>query len=186
MDTWLVIVIIVAAVVVLGLAAWMFMQRQRSERLRERFGPEYERTRRAQGAERRAEAELEAREQRVEQLHIHPLPPEDLTRFTDAWRSVQARFVDDPAGAIREADRLITEVMQARGYPMSDFEQRAADISVDHPQVVENYRAAHAIAVENERGQASTEELRNAMIYYRSLFEDLLEIQQSEQTEAQP
>jgi hypothetical protein len=186
MDTSLWIVIIVAAVVVVGLGAWLYLQRQQTERLRGRFGPEYDRAIQEQGAQRRAEAELEAREKRVEQLDIHPLPPAERRRFTDAWHSVQARFVDDPAGALKEADRLVTEVMQARGYPMSDFEQRAADISVDHPRVVENYRTAREIVVRNERGQASTEELRKAMIHYRALFEDLLEIQQSAQTKVRP
>ena len=121
---------------------------------------------------------LEQREKRVEQLHIRPLTREEGRRFAEAWRADQARFVDDPKAAVIEADRLVGEVMQARGYPVSDFEQRAADISVHHPHVVENYRAAHEVAVRAKRGEASTESLRQALVYYRKLFEDLLEVEE--------
>jgi hypothetical protein len=123
---------------------------------------------------RTAEAELEDRRRRVEQLQIRPLPRNERERYEAAWYQVQGRFVDDPAGAMAQADLLVGEVMQARGYPMGDFETRAADISVDHPQVVENYRAAHAIALRTQGGQATTEELRQAMVHYRALFADLL------------
>jgi hypothetical protein len=111
----------------------------------------------------------------VEKFSIRPLGAAERERFISEWRSVQSRFVDDPKGAVTEADKLVIRVMQARGYPMSDFEQRAADISVDHPQVVDNYRAAHEIALRHRRGESTTEDLRNAMLYYRSLFEDLLQ-----------
>ncbi len=169
------IVVVVVLLIAIGLAAWMLMQRRRSEELRERFGPEYTRAVEELGDERRAEAELAAREKRVEHFDIRPLIPQEHERFAQAWRSTQARFVDDPTAAIKEADRLVADLMRTRGYPTGDFEQRAADISVDHPAVVENYRAARNIAIANERGEASTEDLRKAMVHYRALFADLLE-----------
>jgi hypothetical protein len=169
---WYVVIIILAVVV--G-AAFFYVQQQKSRQLRARFGSEYDRSLQETGDRRRAEAELAKREERVAHLDIRPLLPQDRERFSDAWRSVQAQFVDDPGRAIAEADRLVTEVMRVRGYPVGDFEQRAADISVDHPQVVENYRAAVAIARRNSRGEATTEELRQAMVHYRALFEELLE-----------
>jgi hypothetical protein len=169
-----VIVLIVALAVLAAGAAWFWTARQRSARLQTRFGPEYERTVARSGGQGQAEKTLQAREERVEKLHIQPLSSPDRTRFADAWRSAQAQFVDDPPGAIREADRLVGEAMQARGYPTSTFEQRAADVSVDHPQVVSNYRAAHTIAGRQERGEASTDELRQAMLHYRELFDELL------------
>jgi len=129
----------------------------------------------SEGNVRRAEAALAARAKRVEALHIRPLVPEDASRFSASWRGVQARFVDDPKGAVTEADRLVGEVMAARGYPLGEFEQRVADISVDHPDVVMNYRAAREIALLHGRGQATTEDLRQAMVHYRALFKDLLE-----------
>ena len=172
MDTTLVMVLIV--VVVLAIVGWLFWQRQRTNQVRERFGPEFDRAVEDHGDPTKAARALEAREKRVEHLAIHPLAPDDQTRFADAWRAVQARFVDNPTGAIREADALVAEVMRARGYPVGDFEQRAADISVDHPHVVDNYRLAHEIAARNERGEASTEDLRKATLAYRALFEDLL------------
>jgi hypothetical protein len=169
---WLVVAI--AAVVIVALV-WMVLSRRRSDQLRERFGAEYERAVKTEGNARRAERELEARAKRVEALHIRPLTAEDAARFDTSWRTVQARFVDDPKGAVTEADRLVGEAMAERGYPVGDFEQRVADISVDHPDVVMNYRAARDIAVLHSRGQASTEDLRQAMVHYRSLFRDLLE-----------
>jgi hypothetical protein len=169
------IVLVVVLLVVLGAAAWMLMQRRRSEELRERFGPEYQRTVDELGDERRAESELAAREKRVGQLDIRPLTAQEHQRFTEAWRSTQSHFVDDPSAAIKQAERLVTDLMRTRGYPMGDFDQRAADISVGHPNVVENYRAARAIAIANERGEASTEQLRQAMVHFRGLFDDLLE-----------
>jgi hypothetical protein len=168
-SIWLVLAI---AVIVIVAVLWLAMSRRRSQQLRDRFGPEYEHAVRTEKNVRRAEATLEARAKRVDALHIRPLSPEDSTRFDATWRGVQARFVDDPKGAVTEADRLVGEVMAARGYPLGDFEQRVADISVDHPDVVMNYRAAREIALVHARGQASTEDLRQAMVHYRALFSE--------------
>ncbi|HZS29247.1 MAG TPA: hypothetical protein VFB76_18625 [Candidatus Angelobacter sp.] len=179
MDPGTIIIIAVIVVAVLAIA-WFVTRRRRSEALRQRFGPEYERTVREQGPAR-AESELLERKQRVDKFSIRELGAAERERFITEWRAVQARFVDDPKGSVSEADNLVTRVMQARGYPMSDFEQRAADISVDHPRVVDNYRAAHEIALRHRRGEATTEDMRNAIIYYRSLFEELLQIQSSNQ-----
>ena len=173
MDTTALWVLI--AVVLIGAVAWITLSRVRSQRLRERFGPEYDRAVHAEGGLRKAEAALEARAKRVKSLHIHPLSPADAERFDQSWRAVQARFVDDPHGAVTEADKLVGEVMAARGYPVGEFEQRVADISVDHPDVVVNYRAAREIALQHSQGKASTEDLRQAMVHYRALFRDLLE-----------
>ena len=168
-------VIITLAIVAIAGVCWILIRRRRSEHLRHRFGPEYDSVTKEHGNQRRAEAVLETREKRVERLHIHPLTPKDRDHFAQAWQADQARFVDDPEGAVTEADLLVTEVMKARGYPLSDFEQRVADISVDHPNVIENYRAAAAIAQRHRRGEATTEDLRQAMVFYRKLFDDLLE-----------
>jgi hypothetical protein len=162
----------------LAVAVWIYLQKRRSQQLRNRFGPEYDRVVEQSRDRRRAETELESREKRVERLHIRSLSANDLRRFTEGWRSVQGQFVDDPKGAVREADQLVGEVMNARGYPVGDFEQRAADISVDHPHIVENYRAAHGIAVRDQRGEVNTEDLRQALVYYRGLFEELLEVRE--------
>ena len=176
MSTTTIAIIALGVVVVLGLIIWAVRSEQRTRALRERFGPEYEHTVHEIGGRRRAEAELDRRQRRVEQLAIRPLPPGDRSHFADEWAHQQARFVDDPVGAVSAADRLVQEVMSRRGYPIArDFETRAADISVDHPHVVENYRNAHDIAQRVERGQAGTEDLRKAMIHYRALFEELLE-----------
>jgi hypothetical protein len=180
MDTSTAVILAIAVILIVGIVAWIMMQRRRTEELRKRFGPEYDRVMSERGDARQAESELAARQKRVEGFDIHPLAPGERERFIEAWRSTQARFVDAPAAAIKEADRLVTEVMRARGYPVGDFEQRAADVSVDHPTVVENYRAARAIALANERGEAGTEELRQAMVHYRALFEDLLETREKE------
>jgi len=177
MDNPLVLVLAVALIAVIAVAVWLYLQKRRTEDLRTSFGPEYERAVREHHDPRRAERVLEERKERVEQLHIRSLSTEDRERFAERWRSVQAQFVDDPKGATGEADRLVGEVMQARGYPVGDFEQRAADVSVNHPQVVEHYRAAHTIALRHERGEAETEDLRQAMVHYRALFEDLLEME---------
>jgi hypothetical protein len=170
--------IVVAIIVVLALAVVVLLalKRKRSERLREQFGPEYQNTVRKYGSVTRAESELEARRHRVRRLEIVPLRADEAARFADAWRTTQARFVDDPRRAIADGDRLVQELMGARGYPVGDFEQRVADISVDHPRVVEHYRAAHAIAGASGDGRTSTEELRQAMVHYRALFEDLLDV----------
>ncbi len=166
---------VLIAIVLIGAIVWITMSRLRSRRLRQRFGSEYDRTIRSEGNIRKAEATLEARAKRVAKLHIQPLNPADTERFDAAWRAVQARFVDDPRGAVTEADRVVGEVMAARGYPVGDFEQRVADISVDHPDVVVNYRAAREIAQHHAEGKATTEDLRQAMVHYRALFRDLLE-----------
>lgn len=172
------IVAIVAIIVAVALGVILLMTRRRSDHLRSRFGPEYERTLHDTGDRRRAERELERREKRVERLHIHPLSPRHRDQFVAAWRNDQARFVDDPQGAVTEADRLVQEVMKHRGYPVSDFDRRVEDISVDHPHLVQNYRAARELAERNRRGEANTEELRKALVYYRALFEELLESQE--------
>jgi hypothetical protein len=173
----------IAVVLIAGLV-WYTFGRRRTQQLRNRFGPEYEHTLRSQGNVRKAEAELEARAKRVEALHIRPLSPADASRYDASWRGVQARFVDDPKGAVTDADRLVGEVMNARGYPVGDFEQRVADVSVDHPDVVMNYRAAREIAVSHAQGKASTEDLRQAMVHYRALFHDLLDIKDDDRPDA--
>src|SRR6202167_4272963 len=165
-------------ILVIAVVAWLFVQKRRSTTvdLRRKFGPEYERTVQQQGSERKAEATLTDREKRVEKLNIRDLDPMEVDRFLKQWASVQSRFVDSPNGAVTEADDLLSFLMKARGYPVSDFEQRAADISVDHPRVVENYRSAHTIALRGGKDEATTEELRTAMIHYRSLFEELVQV----------
>jgi len=174
-TTQIAIVIAVAVMVVAGIAIWLFIRKRRTERLRTQFGgTEYTRAVKEGGSRRQAEAVLDKRAERVERLHIRALGPGDRARFFESWRSVQARFVDCPGGAVTDADQLLGDVMSARGYPVSEFEQRAADISVDYPLVLENYRVAHEIAVRQTHGQASTEELRQAMIHYRTLFEELV------------
>ncbi|HEY4968448.1 MAG TPA: hypothetical protein VII35_00990 [Steroidobacteraceae bacterium] len=164
----------ILAVILLAVAVGFISQRQQqSKRLRQRFGAEYDRAV-AELGRTKAEAELKAREKRVEKLTIIPLAPADAARFTQAWNALQGRFIDNPKGVVVEADHLVRELMLKRGYPMGDFERRAADISVDHPAVVENYRAAQVIAVRDERGEADTEELRKAVVHYRTLFDELL------------
>jgi len=168
--------LIVAAIVIVALiaAGVLLMQRRRSEHLQSRFGPEYERTVDQTGNRRKAEAELADREKRIEKLDIRPLDPATRRGFMERWAETQARFVEDPPRAVMFADALLAEVMKARGYPVQDFEQRATDISVNYPDVVEHYRAAHDIAVRQSRGEASTEDLRQAMIHCRALFEELV------------
>jgi hypothetical protein len=169
-----VVVVVLLLVIVAGVAWYAREQRRHTERLRERFGPEYKRTVDDIGDRRRAEEELEARAERVQKLNIRPLDREERSRFADAWRSVQARFVDEPPEAVAAADQLVGEVMDARGYPVADFDQRASDVSVDHPQVVDHYRIAHDIAGRQRGDRADTEALRQAMVHYRALFADLL------------
>ena len=168
--------IILAVVIVAALAAVALLvsRRRRSEHLKQHFGSEYEHALEQKGDRGKAEAELVQREKRVEKLNIRPLDRVERDRFTAEWSEVQARFVDDPPRAVAFADALLGEVMKTRGYPVSDFEQRAGDISVDHPAVVDHYRTAHDIAVRHERGDAGTEDLRQAMIHYRALFDDLV------------
>lgn len=174
MDLATIVVIAVAAIaiVAIGFYAW---QRHQSQALVTRYGPEYERAVSEAGSRHRGEAELRRREERLEHLDIRPLMAQQQTDYQRQWRATQARFVDDPDGAIADANVLVEDVMKARGYPLSDFDQRAADLSVHHARVVENYRAARDIARRHRRGDASTEDLRQAMVYYRGLFEDLLE-----------
>jgi hypothetical protein len=172
-------IVLIAVVVVLAAAvAWLLITRQRSKHLRTRFGPEYQRTVSEVGDRRKAERDLERREKHVERLNIRPLPPDSRDRFVEAWREDQARFVDDPKGAVLEADRLVTGVMTERGYPVADFDQRVDDISVDHPHLVQNYRTAREILLRHKSGQASTEDLRKALVCYRALFDELLEAQE--------
>lgn len=168
------VLILVIAAIVIGALVLVAARKRRSQKLRERFGPEYDRVVTQEGDVHKGERLLEFRQKHRETLKIRPLSATDRESFTNRWREVQGRFVDDPKGAVTLADGLVTEVMQARGYPVNDFTQKAADLSVDHPTVIENYRVAHDIALRHGRGEASTEDLRKAMVHYRSLFEDLL------------
>jgi len=172
MSTSIVILIVVVVVLLILGAAWLIARRQREKTLRQRFGPEYTSAVRHYGSEARAQDALAARTRRMEKIRITPLTRDEYDRFLGRWENVQRGFVDDPTGSIQQADTLVNEVMSVRGYPMTDFEHRAEDISVDHPHVVQNYRAAHSIA---EAGDASTEDLRQALVHYRALFDDLLE-----------
>jgi hypothetical protein len=174
MDTTTLIIIFTVILIGLAGAALIFLRKRKTERLRTRFGPEYARAVQDSGNRRQGEAGLQEREKRVEGFAIRPLAPTDRERYVASWRKVQAQFVDDPKSSVTQADQLLGDVMSTRGYSVSDFEQRAADISVNHPLVVENYRAAHEIAVRHARGQASTEDLRQAMIHYRTLFDELV------------
>jgi FtsZ-interacting cell division protein ZipA len=174
--TLLIVGIVVVAAIVVAALGWMYSRQRRRAQLRERFGPEYDRTVHTVGTTGRAEAVLEERERRVRKMKIRPLSPAQADAFSREWRRIQGKFVDDPDGAVGEADRLVSEVMAARGYPLDEFETRAADISVDHPHVVENYRTARALALRRQRGEAGTEELRQAVVNYRALFDELLEI----------
>jgi hypothetical protein len=172
------IVLAAVAILIVAVLIWLYMRKRRNTTadLRKKFGPEYDRAVLVHGAGRKAEAKLEDREKRVDKLNIRELDPIEHERFLKRWESVQSRFVDSPKGAVTEADDLVCSLMKARGYPVSDFEQRAADISVDHPRVVENYRSAHEIALRVGKDAATTEDLRTAMIHYRSLFEELVQV----------
>jgi hypothetical protein len=168
----------VVVIVIIAVLALLYVRKRRSTTadLRKKYGPEYDRAVRVHGAGRKAEAKLEDREKRVEMLNIRELDSIEHARFLKQWESVQSRFVDSPKGAVAEADDLVSSLMNARGYPVSDFDQRAADISVGHPRVVENYRSAHEIALRVGKDEATTEDLRAAMIHYRSLFEELVQV----------
>jgi hypothetical protein len=179
-----IIVALVLAVVVVAVIGFILIRKRRSQQLRERFGPEYDRVLKKEGEVRAAEGVLEMRAKRRAKFEIHPLPADTRADLAERWRVVQSQFVDDPKGSVSRADQLVIELMAARGYPMADFDQRAADISVDHPVVVQNYRAAHEIALRHARGQASTEDMRKAMVHYRSLFEELLSDSIPERKEA--
>jgi hypothetical protein len=171
----LVIIAIVVAIVV-------YERKKKAERLQTRFGSEYDRTVVERGSERNAVAALAAREERVNSLHIRDLAPAERERFLNEWAVVQSRFVDHPRGSVIEADDLVASLMNARGYPVADFDQRAADISVNHPRVVENYRSAHTIAQRLSGNEATTEEMRTAMLQYRALFDELLQVNTRHET----
>jgi hypothetical protein len=170
MPGWAWALVAVAALLVVAIVVWTALRTRRTRTLQERFGPEYDRTIERTDGKRDAEAELEARAKRRDELEIRPLTTAATARYRDEWQRVQARFVDDPRGAVQTADSLIQSVMRERGYPVDDFEQRAADVSVDHPQVVENYREGHRLA-----SSSNTEDQRQAMVHYRALFDELLE-----------
>jgi hypothetical protein len=180
MDTNLAVLAaaVILIIAVLAVFGWLYMRQRRntSAVLRKKFGPEYDRAVKVHGSERKAETKLTDREKRVEQLNLRDLDVMEHERFSKRWESVQSRFIDSPKGALTEADDLVSSLMKARGYPVSDFDQRAADISVGHPRVIENYRSAHEIAVRVGKDEATTEELRTAMIHYRSLFEELAQV----------
>jgi hypothetical protein len=182
MDQRILIAIVVVVAIVVIASIVFLLRRRRSQHLKERFGPEYDHAVQARGDPTKAEMELLKREKRVHSLSIKPLGPEMRARYAEDWSAVQRRFVDDPAIAVTEADALVTRVMEARGYPLADFDQRAADISVNYPGVVQNYRSARTIAQSHARGQAGTEDLRQAMVYYRSLFDELLDLPKSAAT----
>jgi hypothetical protein len=175
-------IILITVILLAAVAAWALLQR-RTTTLRRRFGPEYDRALGEYGNRLRAEQALERRAERTEKYHIRPLAREEQQRFIEEWRLAQGRFVDDPALAIRDADHLVSEVMRQRGYPMAEFDRRAEDLSVDHPHVIRNYRAAHDIAAAEQQGRANTEDLRRGMVHYRELFDELLEIQPAEMPE---
>ena len=175
MPSWVWVLIAIAAVAVVAVVVWQALARRRTGRLQEKFGPEYERAVGTTDSKQEAEAELQAREERRRQLEIRPLPQASRDRYLQSWQSVQAQFVDDPRGAVASADSLIQSVMAECGYPVEDFDQRAADGSVDHPQVVENYRQGHRLAQASAEGTDSTEDLRQAMRHYRALFDELVE-----------
>lgn len=173
--SWVVIAVVAAVLVLLAVVVGASMMRQkRSERLKNQFGPEYERAVDSSGDQRAAEKELLARERKHHKLDIRELSPGSRARYVEAWGATQAGFVDDPSRSVAEADRLVTEVMRERGYPIDDFEQRAADVSVDHPKVVEHYRAAHILHLAQQKGDIGTEAQREAIVHYRALFEQLL------------
>jgi hypothetical protein len=179
MDSQTQMIVGVVVIALIALAAYLFYRKSQSDRLEHRFGPEYGRAVKELGGKDKAETELRTREKRVARLNIVPLAPEDAAKFTQAWKVLQGRFVDDPTGVVFQADELVRELLAKRGYPIADFERRAADISVDHPEVVSNYRAAQAIAARDRRGEASTEELRKAVVHYRALFAELLETRET-------
>jgi hypothetical protein len=181
-NTTTIILVAVVALILIGLLVMAFNRLQRSRHLRERFGPEYERLVNEAGDKRKAESELEARLAHVESLQIRPLSAEEVNRFSLEWQATQAEFVDEPLASVQKADRLIREVMKAKGYPVDDFEQRAADISVDYPDLVTDYRGLHMIAKKERDDHVSTEEMRQAMVHGRALFENLVTKNTSETT----
>jgi len=167
------VVIVVAVAFIIG-AIWLLLRRRRTTELRERFGPEYDHVVQTKQSTTEAERELQDRQRRVEAFALKPLRPEDADAFSASWRRVQGRFVDDPRTAVVEADHLIEDVMRARGYPVEDTHRRLDDLSVDHAQVVHHYRAGREIVERHERGDATTEDLRQAMVHFRALFDELV------------
>lgn len=182
MSTTGLIVVIVVVVAAVAVLAWLYARRRRSEQLRGRFGPEYERTVQKVGDTRRAEDVLEKRQEKVAAFRIRALSRDEAARYRDAWRRVQARFVDEPRDAVQEADRVIGDVMHTRGYPTADLAARTEHLSVDHAKTVEDYRIAHAIVERSDRGEAGTEDLRQAMVHFRALFDDLVGPEGREET----
>jgi hypothetical protein len=176
---YIVLAIVLAGILLIGLLSWWNAQRRKAATagLRERFGTEYDRAVEMGGSERKGQAALLDREKRAEKFNIHDLEPGERERFLEQWKTAQSRFVDSPKDALTEADTLVSSLMQARGYPVSDFERRAANISVDHPQMMESYRAAHAIALKAGDSGTSTEDIRTAMVHYHTLFEELSQAQ---------
>jgi FtsZ-interacting cell division protein ZipA len=187
-QTLLIIAITVVVCALIAVGVWLAVDKARSRRLREQFGPEYDHEVQRMQDRNLAETELQNREQRVRKYRIVPLSSQDRAHYRETWAAVQNRFVDDPKSAVQEGHKQIFEVMEKRGYPVSNFEQAAADLSVDYPELVENYRAASSIAERNRAGEAGTEELRQALVHYRALFTELLEApaQPSEKTKAMP
>jgi hypothetical protein len=175
MPVWGWILIVIAAALVAGVAAWLVTSRRRTAHLQERFGPEYNRVASSAERKRDAEAELAQREERRETFDIQPLADVSRERYVEQWKTIQAQFVDEPGSAVARADSLLQEVMAERGYPVEKFDQRAADLSVDHPKVVENYREGHRLATKSGENGSETEELRQAMRHYRALFDELVE-----------
>jgi hypothetical protein len=182
-STTVIIILIVIIVALVAVGGAFYVRQKRSERLREEFGPEYEREVASAPSRPEAEKELQARQKRHRTLDVRPLERDERAGYRESWERVQNEFVDSPGDAVREADRLVIAIMRKRGYPTDDFDQRAADVSVDHPDVVEHYREAHRIAVAHERGDAGTEDLRQAAIAYRSLVVALLGDDRSESTD---
>jgi predicted nucleic acid-binding protein len=174
MTLAIIIIVAVIGAAIIGYAVYIVNRRKHTGELKGRFGPEYDRTVAASGGRKPAEADLTAREKRVEKLDIQPLGETQRRDYAERWRTIQVRFVDDPAASVRDADQLVGNVMTARGYPMATWDQRAADVSVDHPEVAANYRAGHDISQLMAGGKATTEQLRQAMVHYRTLFEELL------------
>ena len=175
MTTTQIVILVLVLLVVAAIAAYVMAQAKKRKHLQSRFGPEYDRTVEGSGKRREAERELAEREERRRSLDIRPLPEQDRVMYADKWRTTQGDFVDHPEMAVRQADLLVAEVMGKRGYPVGDFDQMSRDVSVDHAGVVHEYRAAHEISDLNDRKQASTEQLRQAMVHYRSLFTELLD-----------
>jgi hypothetical protein len=174
-PVWGWILIVIAAALFAGVALWLITSRKRTERLRDQFGPEYNRVASSAETRREAEAELARREERREELDIRPLPEASSARYVGEWQTIQAEFVDEPSRAVERADSLLQRVMAERGYPVEKFDQRAADLSVDHPKVVENYREGHRLATKSHEDGSETEELRQAMRHYRAVFQELVE-----------